>query len=47
MMTDREKKELEEKLKRQLEAREISLQEAEDEWQDVFNPEPRYCGREW
>lgn len=47
MLTDREKQELEEKLKRQLEAREITLQEAEDEWQDVFNPEPRYCGRDW
>lgn len=45
--TDLEKRMFEEKLQRQLEAGEITVEEAEFEWQDVFNPEPKYCGREW
>lgn len=30
-----------------LAAGEISPEEAEHEYQDLVNPEPRYCGREW
>ncbi len=25
----------------------ITVPEAEEEWQDKVNPEPRYSGREW
>lgn len=46
-MTNQEKEELEKKLKRQLDAGEITAEEADMEWQDAMNPEPRYCGQEW
>lgn len=39
--------ELEAKLMQQLEAGEITPDEAEHEWQNFVNPEPRYCGQEW
>lgn len=39
--------ELEAKLMQQLEAGEITPDEAEQEWQNFVNPEPRYCGQEW
>ena len=34
-------------LNAKLAAGEISLEEAEHEYQDLVNPDPRYCGREW
>ena len=41
------KQELELKLQKQLDNGEITIGEAEHEWQDFTNPEPRYCGQEW
>ena len=41
------KQELELKLQKQLDNGEITIDEAEHEWQDFANPEPRYCGQEW
>ena len=41
------KEELAEKLDRELAEGKITVEEAEAEWQDFVNPEPRYCGREW
>ena len=46
-MTEQELKELEADLWHRIEAGEITPDEAEDEWREVFDPEPRYCGREW
>ena len=34
-------------LDRKVESGEITADEAEHEYQDFVNPEPRYCGREW
>ena len=41
------KAELEAELERKLANGEITVEEAENEWQDFVNPEPRYCGQEW
>ena len=41
------KEELFEKLNAKLVAGEISPEEAEHEYQDLVNPELRYCGGEW
>ena len=41
------KEKLEAKLQEQIENGEITIEEAEHEFQDTFNPEPRYCGQEW
>ena len=41
------KQELELKLQKQLDNGEITIDEAEHEWQGFTNPEPRYCGQEW
>ena len=41
------KQQLEQELEEKLAKGEITVEEAEHEWQDVFNPEPRYCGSEW
>ena len=38
---------LESDLQAKLDRGEITVEEAEHEWQDMTNPEPRYCGREW
>lgn len=41
------KQELELKLQKQLDNGEITIDEAEHEYQDFVNPEQRYCGQEW
>ncbi len=41
------REELEIRLEAKLKAGEITEEEAEHEWQDVVNPEPRYSGLEW
>lgn len=41
------KAELEAEIERKLAAGEITADEAEDEYRDYIDPEPRYCGREW
>ena len=41
------KQQLEAELQEKLNRGEITAEEAEHEWQDEFNPEPRYCGAEW
>ena len=41
------KEEIEARLEAKLKAGEITAEEAEHEWQDFVNPEPRYRGREW
>lgn len=41
------KAELEAKLRAEIAEGKISVDEAEHEWQNVFNPEARYCGQEW
>lgn len=41
------KEELEAKLEREIAEGEITPEEAEHEYQDFVNPEPRYSGREW
>ena len=41
------KQELELKLQKQFDSGEITIDEAEHEWQDFTNPEPRYSGQEW
>ena len=41
------KEELAAKLDEQVKNGEITPEEAEDEWQNFVNPEPRYCGTEW
>ena len=41
------KQELESKLQKQLDNGEITIDEAEHEWQDFVNPESRYCAQEW
>ena len=41
------KEQLEAELKQKLANGEITIDEAEHEWQDFVNPEPRYCGQEW
>lgn len=37
----------EEFLRSKITAEEMTPDEAEDEYQNRYNPEPRYCGREW
>lgn len=46
-MTRMTKQELGNRLQEQIDAGEITVDEAEHEYQDCFNPEPRYCGQEW
>lgn len=41
------KEELKSILDAKLAAGEITPEEAEHEYQDLVNPEPRYCRREW
>lgn len=41
------KAELEAKLRAEIAEGKISVDEAEHEWQNFVNPEPRYCGQEW
>lgn len=41
------KEELKAKLDREIAEGKISVDEAEHEYQDFVNPEPRYCGQEW
>ena len=41
------KEKLDAELREKIASGKITAQEAEDEWQDFVNPEPRYCGREW
>ena len=43
----RTKEELEAELQAKIDRGDITIEEAEHEYQDIFNPEPRYCGREW
>ena len=43
----RTKEQLEAELQAKLDRGEISVEEAEDEWQNFTNPEPRFCGTEW
>ena len=39
--------ELEADLWRRIEAGEITPEEAEHEWRESFDPDPRYGGQEW
>lgn len=41
------KSELEAMLRAEIAEGKISADEAEHEWQNFVNPEPRYCGQEW
>ena len=46
-MTDAEKKQLEATLWEKVRSGELSADEAEHEYRDAVDPEPRYSGREW
>lgn len=46
LLTDPKEK-FEAELQKKIDAGEITIEEAEHEYQDHFNPEPRYCGQEW
>ena len=46
LLTDPREK-LEAELQAKIESGEMTADEAEHEYQDRFNPEPRYCGQEW
>lgn len=41
------REELEIRLEAKLKAGEITAEEAEHEWQEFVNPEPRFSGLEW
>lgn len=46
LLTDPREK-LEAELQAKIESGEMTADEAEDEYQNRYNPEPRYCGQEW
>lgn len=46
LLTDPREK-LEAELQAKIESGEMTADEAEHEYQNRYNPEPRYCGQEW
>ena len=46
LLTDPREK-LEAELQSKIDSGETTADEAEDEYQNRYNPEPRYCGQEW
>ena len=41
------REQFETELREKVEREEITADEAEDEYRDRYDPEPRYCGQEW
>ena len=47
MQPEPTKDQLEKELQEKIDRGDITVEEAEHEWHDIFDPEPRYCGSEW
>ena len=46
-MREMTRQKLEAELLSKIDRGDITVEEAEQEWQDIVNPEPRFCGQEW
>lgn len=47
MLAVPKKDQLEKELQEKIDRGDITVEEAEHEWHDIFDPEPRYCGSSW